>query len=183
MEGHHESPYVYHLDDSDVIAFVNQDWLDFATANGKPDLTETDVVGKSLWEFIHGPETRTFYENLFRTVRVHNQERRVFFRCDAPHIKRRMVLLVCPLPNHSLQLEGHVLGEEPITLESYQELWLSVAQQIIQQCSLCLRVKNRANMWMDWIAMAWQLALLRHILPVQYLICPDCDHHAATQPI
>ncbi len=84
LEAPYTSRYLYHLDASDFIAFVNQDWLDFAVANGTPDLTETTVLGQTLWKFIYGPETRPFYEQIFESVRTQHRNMQVAFRGDSP---------------------------------------------------------------------------------------------------
>ncbi len=180
VEAPYESHYLYHLDASDFITFVNQDWLDFAVANGTPNLTKTTVLGQCLWKFIYSPETRPFYEQIFASVRTQHRNMQVAFRGDSPFIERHLVLSISALPNNALCLDGRLLVERPITFTPSDEKEISLEQVIICQCSLCLRVKGYSQRWKDWVTLGWQYNILKPIMPIHYVICPDCHDQAAT---
>jgi hypothetical protein len=180
LEAPYESHYLYHLDASDFITFVNQDWLDFAVANGTPNLTKISVLGQCLWKYIYSPETRPFYEQIFESVRTQKRNMQVAFRGDSPLLERHLVLSISALPNNALCLDGRLLVQRPITVTFSDEKEISLEQEIICQCSLCLRVKGYSQRWKDWVTLGWQYNLLKPIMPIHYVICPDCHDQAAT---
>ena len=49
---------LYRLNDRDEIVFVNDVWSEFATANDGRHLVPSQVLGRSLWDFITDLTTR-----------------------------------------------------------------------------------------------------------------------------
>ena len=70
MEPETPEHYMYVIDASDRITFVSPEWLRFAETNEAPELTEANVVGKPIWDFVTGADTRTFYEAIYHNLRI-----------------------------------------------------------------------------------------------------------------
>ena len=136
----HQERYVYRIDANDVIQFVNPEWLSFAQANEAPQLDAAAVIGRPLWDFIVGAETRTLYEALFRGLRARRSEVEIPFRCDSPSVVRHMTLAVRPLVSSEIELEGRVLrieSREPVELLSRGA---ARSDESIPICSICRRL-------------------------------------------
>jgi len=67
----HALPVVYRIDAADIIEDVNDAWARFAIENDAPSLA-TEVIGRSIWDYISGPEVRHIYESVFKRGPVRN---------------------------------------------------------------------------------------------------------------
>jgi hypothetical protein len=129
--------YVYRIDASDTITFVSPEWLRFAEENEAPELTEAAVIGKTIWRFITGIETRILYEDLFGGLRARRSEIIIPFQCDSPTVIRRMSLTLRSLGTGGIECEGRLLQvktREPVAILSR---WAARSDESIQICSLC----------------------------------------------
>ena len=96
-EGHPNQPYVYRIDARDAIVWVSDNWQMFAVANEGAETTYADqVLGRSLWEFITGMETRHLYQIVIQEARQRQKTVRLLFRCDAPDERRFLRLTIVP---------------------------------------------------------------------------------------
>ena len=66
-----EREFSYSIDRDDTIASVSDSWLEFARENQASELTRDRVVGRRLWSFIAGRETRLLYEDVFLKLTGH----------------------------------------------------------------------------------------------------------------
>ncbi|HEY6554556.1 MAG TPA: sensor histidine kinase, partial [Vicinamibacteria bacterium] len=80
------------LDAADTIIAVDEAWLDFARANGAPELTREAVVGRPLRPFIAGAETGELATLLVATARRGGAALVVPFRCDSVDERRFMTM-------------------------------------------------------------------------------------------
>jgi hypothetical protein len=60
----------YHLNASDEIASVNEEWLSFARGNEAESLLPPRILGRPLWDFIGDEETQHIYRLLHSRVRA-----------------------------------------------------------------------------------------------------------------
>ena len=88
--------YEYTVDEDDVLEWVSSHWLTFAAENAAVGLQPEIILGRSLWEFVSGAETRHLYEHLFNKAREIQAPVSVPFRCDAPALRRFMRLTIKP---------------------------------------------------------------------------------------
>jgi hypothetical protein len=185
MTGMTEPPerYVYGIDASDTISFVSPEWLRFAQDNQAPELTEPAVVGKPIWQFITGAETRVLYEDLFRGLRARPSEIIVPFRCDSSTVIRHMSLTLRSRSSGGIECEGRLLQaevREPIDILSR---WVARSDASVPICSLC----RRLLVGEDWTeaGVAIVRARLFCTVPVPRLaetVCPTCGSRPGLRP-
>jgi hypothetical protein len=83
----------YWLDAFDRVAAFDQEWPDFASADGAADLTEEHVLGRSVYSFISDESVRHGWELLLRRARP-GVVVQVPIRCDSPEFRRTVEILV-----------------------------------------------------------------------------------------
>ena len=98
--------FVYSIDHNDSLLYVDEPWLAFARENRAPELTRDHVLGRSLWEFVAGAETRLLYESLFLKLRTSSGSIELPFRCDSPDRFRFMRLILESGPRESIRMTG-----------------------------------------------------------------------------
>ena len=85
---------VYEVDAEDVVTRIDGEWDAFAAQNAARSCLATQVIGRSLWEFVRDPALRAIYEALFASIRGSGGEKSFPFRCDSPHQRRTMRMTV-----------------------------------------------------------------------------------------
>lgn len=138
----------YEIDADDRITQVSDTWLAFARENDAPGLTREAVVGRPIWDFIAGAETRELYRAILRRVRDEDVQVILPFRCDSPAFRRDMRLVITPGVGGDVRFSGllvrklerlHLGVLEPRAPRSSQELAM---------CSCCKRVAIGAE-WLE----------------------------------
>lgn len=168
--------YRYTVDQQDVIKSVCPLWLAFARENGAPQLTREEVLGRSLWDFIAGAETRQLYQTLLERVRASNASTVVPFRCDSPTLRRYMRLELTPEPDGSVQFDGVLERVEQTVPYNLLEQSYPRSVQMLTLCSCCKRILMENCGWLEIGAVADRLDLLhKSIAPkLRHSLCPDC---------
>jgi hypothetical protein len=172
-----EETFVYCIDDADVIVSVSGNWSDFAADNGwGRDFGPDDVVGKSLWSFIHDFETRHLYEEVFGRVRRGAPCGPIPFRCDSPEARRYLELLVSLRPDGNLELVSiirRVERRDPVLL---LDAGVERSEELLRICSMCKKIAAGEGRWVE---VEDGLARLRPFeadrMPrLTHGVCPDC---------
>jgi len=171
-----ERVFAYAIDRDDAVASVSDDWLAFAVENRATDLTRDRVVGRALWDFIAGTETRLLYEGLFRRVREGAEHIELPFRCDSPDRFRFMRLLLAPGSEGSIQCEGVLLREQKRPYYSILDRVFTRSHERITMCSLCKRIHAFELRWLELEDAIRELDLFDSAdLPeVTYAVCDAC---------
>lgn len=174
--------YVYRLDASDAITFVNDDWRRFARENEAPELDHNNILGKSLWTFIAGEEIQALYRRVFHHLRVHRSEFMVPFRCDSPTTIRNMHLTLRPLAFGGIECEGKMISSEKRAPLAIYSRCADHSEEQIAVCGLCRRL------WMDdtWVDVSSAVVRSRLfcVEPVPRLnesVCPACEQTVQTE--
>ena len=132
----------YQLDQTDTIVHVSDNWNAFAGENDWQGALSADrVVGHSLWMFIQDPDTRQIYQELFKRVRKSGQPLKLPFRCDAPHERRYLELIIAPLPEAHIQITSRILrttGRPPVALLDPS---VPRSSELVTLCSVCKKMK------------------------------------------
>jgi hypothetical protein len=167
---------IHRIDGDDVLRYVNDDWVSFATANDAPGLTPENVIGHSMYDFISGAETRHAYRLLLARVRSRRLTLRVPFRCDSPSKKRCMTLHMRPHGTVGVEFISELRHEEtrsPIPLLDAAAPRCSVALRI---CSWCKRVLA-CQRWEELEAAIADLGLMQcgDMPELKHSICPECS--------
>ncbi len=136
-----QGPHVhYRLDANDVVADVGGAFVDFARANGAPELTPELVLGRSVWDFVAGEETRALYRILYERVRRDGSSLRIPFRCDSPDRFRFMELALTPAAAGAIDCDAVLLREQARPHLRLLDGLLPRSRTRLPMCSLCKRI-------------------------------------------
>lgn len=165
----------YELDAADRILRVDAAWLRFAWDNEAAELTAARVVGRSIWEFVSGGETRHLYRMLFDAART-GRPLRIPFRCDAPDRRRYMELQIEPTEAQGLRLTGRLLREELRPPVALLEADRPREGGFVVICSWCKRIRTEPGAWEEVEEAVRKLGLFDEAaLPgLSHGICADC---------
>ena len=172
-----EDVFVYRIDIDNTIVTVSRNWDSFAHGNAwNSECRPEDVVGHSLWDFIHDTQTRDLYEEVFRRVRVGKPCGPIPFRCDSPCERRFLELVLEPLPDGMIEIVSTIVRTElrdPVRLLDGET---ERSKDIIMICSICKKIETPPN---GWTEVETGLSTLRPFecdrMPLlTHGVCPDC---------
>ena len=167
--------FTYRVDADNVICFVSPEWLEFAVENEAPELVRPGVLGKPLWPFIAGMETKHLYDVMLKKVRAANAVICFSYRCDAPHLRRYMEMVVRPWGAKGVEFISRVEREvprEPIPLLAPMA---ARSDQMIRMCGWCKRVAMP-----EWVEVEEAIQRLRlfeqdYMPQITHTLCADCE--------
>ncbi|SCZ67084.1 hypothetical protein [Thiohalomonas denitrificans] len=169
---------VYRLDKHDRIFRVNESWNRFAGANGGSELRAPRILGRVVWDFIVGEEVIRLNQALLERVRSGHHLFDLPFRCDAPSVRRFMLMDLWPLPDRGVEYRCRVQyrqEREPIRLLDPKE---RREGKRLRMCSWCRRVDIGRNTWVeveDAISLL-DLFLREKPPPITHTLCPRDKH-------
>lgn len=138
----------YEIDSADRITAVSDPWLEFARANDAPGLTREAVLGRPLWDFIAGSETRELYRAVLQRVRDDDVAVILPFRCDSPDFRRWMRLVMTPRSDGAVCFDG-------VLVRKRERLHLGILDphaprlpEALPMCSCCKRVALESR-WLE----------------------------------
>jgi hypothetical protein len=171
-----DRPFAYAIHPDDTIASVSDSWLEFAHENRAPELTRDYVVGRSLWSFVAGSETRLLYEALFHRVRTRAESFELPFRCDSPDRFRFMRLIVKHGPGDLIDCEGILVREQARPFYTILDRAFPRTTARLPMCSLCKRVYALGARWLELEVAIEQLNLFdtASLPEIEYAVCDDC---------
>ena len=176
MVTHARPKYRYAVDASDTIISVSPTWLAFARENGAPELSEPAVVGRSLWDFIDGPETVSLYKAIFQRVRSSTPRVMMPFRCDSPTLRRHMRLDITRCPDGGLQFDS-VLEHVEVTAQlDLLDSAFPRSDNILTMCSCCKRAIIEPFGWLEIEEAAHRMRVVdkARAPKIRQAICPRC---------
>ena len=68
-----EQTTIYKLNNKDQFIAVRGAWNEFAEANGGTELSENNILGRSIWDFITDDTTRMWLDTVFQLARVQGE--------------------------------------------------------------------------------------------------------------
>ena len=157
----------FFLDPSNKIIDVSPDWDSQAGTLGGALVARRGIVGRSLWDFVNGAETRSYLNAVFFWCRQSGRGLSLPNRCDAPNLRRECRMDIAPDSEGGLEVRHHLLAETPVAGQK-----LSGTDAPGQQCSQCLRWEGPDG-WRDLM-----IATPPQATFVTYVICPDCRRAA-----
>lgn len=168
--------YDYGIDASDMLVFLNDDWLDFARSNGAPELRRERVLGHELWEFVADAATRDFYRSIFADVRRRRQPVTVPFRGDSPDYFRFMHLVISPGQNGEIEFCSQLIREQKRPYLPLLDRTIEHAPERPTICSICLRIPGPDAKWVEPEQAVARLELFDTPKPptLDYHLCPAC---------
>lgn len=170
----------YRVDVSDRIVSASDSWDVFAAENKAPGLSKEEVLGRTLWDFIEGSETRHIFRLLLSKARACFSVMKVPFRCDSPEMKRFMEMEIRPLPDGSIDFVCTTLRTEARTPVAFIDPDLDRSNEWRTICSWCKRVKMPGGEWAELEDAVRRLDLFGAKNPPQmsHGICPEDQERA-----
>ncbi len=171
-----EEIFPYTIDHDDRIVSVGEAWLEFARENGAANLTRGAVLGRSLWDFVAGTETRLLYEGLFERVRSGEGPFVIPFRCDSPERFRFMRLVVQRSTGGAIDIQGTLVREQQRPFYSILDQAFPRSESSLPMCSLCKKVQAFGLRWLELEDALRELDLFGApaVPRIDYVVCDDC---------
>jgi hypothetical protein len=167
---------IYRVNNQDLIVFVNEEWDQFAAANGGAHLKADQVLNRSLWSFISDPTTKQLYRQIMKRIRD-GRSVRFSLRCDSPNCRRLLEMEVDLREGGAAEFVTRTLWEEdrkiPVLLEPSAARfadWLRV-------CSWCEKVCV-GEAWTEVEEAVTRLQLFEQspMPSLTHGICEPCHH-------
>ena len=171
----------YGVDPDLRIGWTSANWDRFALENGAPELTGGVVVGRPLFDFVEGAETRAIYNAMLKRVRGFGAQIDLGFRCDSPDVRRFMMLhMTCP-EDAQFTLVAELLSEESRSHVRLLDHGVPRLGDPIVICSFCKRVESRSGAWHEVEQAEIELGIVEDspLPPLFHSVCPDCNAAAA----
>lgn len=167
----------YVINARDRFSFVGESWNRFALANEGAGLEGTNIIGRSLWEFIADTPTRQLYKQIVARVRE-GRETRFTLRCDSPACRRLLEMTISARRAGSIEFETHALcveEREPVPLLARGT---PRSTEFLRACAWCNRINvgSAADAWVEVEVATHQLLLFeRDRMPqLTHGICKAC---------
>jgi hypothetical protein len=138
----------YWLDSLDRIAAVDDAWREFAVENGAPELTEENVLGRSVFSFIADESVRHLWALLLRRARQ-GVVVKVPIRCDSPDDLRALELVVTMDGPDLLLVTTSVLFAVPRRSVGLLRRSASRPEASVKICSWCKRIEVPGRGWCE----------------------------------
>lgn len=166
----------YSIDKADRIRFINEGWLQFACQNAGEHLNRSNVIGKSLWQFIKGEDVKQIYGLIFKAVRMKHQPAVFRFRCDSSVCRRYFLLSVSPLHEGELMLSTHPIREVSRNPVPLLDPDAQRGESFLTICSWCIKARLPTDEWVEVEDVINRLDfLVSGTVPLlTHGICPKC---------
>lgn len=171
------SDLLYHLNASDEISSVNEEWLVFARANDGEPLLPPQILGRPLWDFIGDVETQHIYRLLHRHVRTKGEPVRLSFRCDGPERRRLLELSISAGVEQGLIYRVRTVREEDRKPMPLLDPHRPRSETFVTICGWCKRVSAPPHGWLEVEEAVAALSLFAEPHPPQLThgICGQCS--------
>lgn len=167
----------YRIDSRDRLTGFNAAWDEFAIGNDTPALTGSLIEGRPLWDFITSPEVQHLYEVLLKRVRAGRALSSLPFRCDAPTLRRHMLMDIHLLPVGDVEFCCQVTRVEPrAPVPVDYGARPAEGNRFLRMCSWCNRVDDMHGHWSEIEDAIARLQLFGDVepLPISHTICAQC---------
>ncbi|MFP5213795.1 MAG: hypothetical protein ACLGPL_10485 [Acidobacteriota bacterium] len=134
------SQTLHRIDGRDTIIHIDDSWIAFARENGLAEASKHDFIGRPLWNFIEGPETKHLWRLMLGRVRSKQTPIWLSYRCDAPDRRRYMRMGIIPHPNMDVEMYNTVVKEEVRKSLRVLDPAFPRDERVIKICSWCKRV-------------------------------------------
>ncbi|HLM67119.1 MAG TPA: hypothetical protein VK358_06315 [Longimicrobium sp.] len=139
----------YELDADDRVTAVCDAWDAFALENGAHPAAAPSVLGRTLWEFIAGAETRHLLRRILASVRTGARPVEAPFRCDGPGLERHMTFHAQPLDGGGMRITTRLLREVPrASAQGDEARDARPPGEMVTMCSWCNRIRTSAG-WLE----------------------------------
>lgn len=168
--------FIHTVDAAGNIVAVNGEWVEFARENGAPELVRESVVGRAIWEFMEGRETRHISRLLLDKVRSTGKSLSLPYRCDSPALRRFMEMEIVPVGGGAVEFRSRLLDVEPRDPVLLLDPHAGRGEEFLTVCSWCRRARV-SSVWVELDEAVKMLDLFSSAaLPqLTHGICQDCS--------
>ena len=165
------SRQVYRIDEHDRLCEVDCGWMDVAGA-----IPPTQVLGRSLWEFVRDPTVIAVYRQMIRQARA-GRVLRFRYRCDAPEWRRLYEMTIQSCGSSRVEFASQLVREEarkPVTL--LDRSLGPRSRELVRICSWCERAALPGGGWLPIEEAVEALGVMQHDTMPQLThgICERC---------
>jgi hypothetical protein len=177
-----QSAYSYRIDAQDRIRRVSEPWQSFAEENqGSPEVCRPEaVLGRPLWEFIEGIETRHLYQHLVKKAREGIRLCSIPFRCDSPEERRFLHLDIHPLDDGALEFHSTLVRSERRASLRLLDRRVPRSLQVVRLCSMCKCIAAPKERWLELEEGLQELRIFEEerMPQLTHGLCPVCFQRA-----
>lgn len=177
-----ERIFVHSVDGKGMLSAVNEEWVEFARENGAPWLSRKAVVGRSLWDYMTGRETRHISRLLLDSVLRKGVRITIPYRCDSPGLCRYMEMEIAQVEGGLVEFRSSILRSEPREPVFLIDPSASRSGEFLTICSWCRRARV-ASRWVELEVAVKTLDLFSSAsLPqLTHGICQECSMLVASR--
>jgi hypothetical protein len=167
---------VYTIDAADRIVFANSAWVEFARFESGMDLSQSSVLGRSIWDLARGLPVRHLWQVLYGRVRAARAPIFVPMRVDTPSLRRLIDIEVRPLAERSVQHICERVWTEARPAVALLDACYPRDERALRSCHWCCRIQVRLGHWEEIEIATRSLGIEAGAsLPVvQAAACPTC---------
>lgn len=135
----------YLLDRHDRVARLCPCWSDVARQRMALCLDDEFVLGRPIWDFVHGGATQRVYDALLHHVRRTGRKASFNYRGDSPGAIRYMRMLLLPCPQGSVRFRSELLFDQPRERSVYFTHVAYPRHPELMQCGLCHKLEHNGR--------------------------------------
>lgn len=175
--------FKYQIDENNKIIYVSDNWEKFAKENNADEnILPSNVIGKSIFDFISDRESKTIYEMIINSIRLKKTDVKIPINCDSPNLRRFIEITIKGLPNNHIEFASEI--QHIVERESCEILDENTerCEEAIRICSFCKKIPIE-NEWLDAECAVSVLKVFRNSkMPMlTHSICPKCYEVAMNQ--
>ncbi len=135
----------YLLDRCDRITQVCPHWSAVARERMAVGLDDEMVLGRLLWDFVHGGATQRLYDALLEQTRRSGRKLSFNYRGDCPGSIRYMRLEMLPYSAGGVRLRSELLFDQPRERSVYFTHVAYLRHPELMLCSLCQKLEHHGR--------------------------------------
>lgn len=165
----------YLLDRHDRVAQVCPHWSAAARERMAVGLDDELVIGRSLWDFVHGGAAQRLYDALLYHARRTGRKIAFNYRGDSPGALRYMRMVILPGDAGGVRFRSEVLHDQPRQREVYFTHVAYPCHPELMQCDLCQKLEHNGRWYTVDEALA-HTCIIDELMPTEVgdTVCDGC---------
>ena len=172
---HHAVDLDYLLDRDNRVTRLCPQWSGVARERMAAALDDEMVIGRSVWDFVHGGATLRLYDALLSHARRTGRRVQFAYRGDSPDAIRYMRMTLLPGPRGAVRFRSELLHEQSRQRAVYFTHAVYPRHPELLQCGLCQKIEHQGR----WYTLAEALAYtdaIDELMPTEVgdTVCDSC---------
>ena len=165
----------YVLDRHDRVARLCPYWSSVARERMAVGLDEEFVLGRSVWDFVHGGAIQRLYDALLGQARRTGRMIAFNYRGDSPGDLRYMRMVLQPGPNGTVRFRSELLHDQPRQRAVYFTHVAYPCHPDLMQCGLCQKLEHLGR-WYTVEEALTQSDVIDELFPTEVgdTVCDSC---------